>query len=60
MKTFLDEAAEFTGRACGAIARDVSEFSRPLGAAFLRGWQSAWKEARESDSANTETATETV
>ena len=59
MENFLEEVAEFTGRACGAISRDVSEFSRPLGAAFLRGWRSAREEAAEADSANTEAA-ETV
>ena len=56
MKKFLDEAAEFTGHACGTISRDLSDFSRPLGAAFLRGWRSAWEEAAETDPANTEAA----
>ncbi len=44
MQKALNEMAEFAGRACGIIARDLAEVSRPLAAAFRRGWHSAWQE----------------
>ena len=51
MKNFFEEAAEFAGHACGIIAHDVSEMSKPLGAAFRQGWKKAWEEVAASDSA---------
>ncbi len=38
------EISEFTGRACGTIARDLADISQPLAEAFRRGWRSAWEE----------------
>jgi hypothetical protein len=35
------EMAEFAGRACGTIAKDLAEVSVPLAEAFRRGWQEA-------------------
>jgi hypothetical protein len=35
------EMAEFTGRACGTIAKDLSDISKPLAEAFRRGWREA-------------------
>ena len=43
------EIAEFTGRACGTIVRDVAEFSKPLSEAFQRGWQRAWEKEPASE-----------
>ena len=62
MKTFFEEAAEFTGRACGIIARDLADISKPLGVSFRRGWTQAWEEntAKTSDTANTAPAPETL
>lgn len=37
----LVEIAEFAGRACGIIVKDVAEASQPLAAAFRRGWREA-------------------
>ncbi len=51
MKNFFEEAAEFAGHACGIIARDVSEMSKPLGAAFRQGWTQAWEDNAAGDSA---------
>lgn len=53
----LIEMAEFTGKACGTIAKDVADFSKPLAEAFRRGWREAMEEksrprpAPEGDSA---------
>jgi hypothetical protein len=35
------EMAEFAGRACGIVARDVAEISKPLAEGFRRGWREA-------------------
>ena len=40
------EIVEFTGRACGTIARDLADISQPLAEAFRRGWRTAWEEAK--------------
>lgn len=44
MSNPLNEMAEFTGRACGVIARDLADFSKPLAESFRRGWQQAWQD----------------
>ena len=53
MKDFFEEAAEFAGRACGIIARDLSDISKPLGTAFRQGWNQAWEDntAKTGDAA---------
>ena len=40
----LIEIAEFTGKACGTIAKDLAEVSKPLAEAFRRGWHEAMAE----------------
>jgi hypothetical protein len=40
----LIEIAEFTGKACGIIAKDLADVSKPLAAAFRRGWREAMAE----------------
>lgn len=35
------EMAEFTGRACGTIAKDLGDISKPLAEGFRRGWHEA-------------------
>ena len=41
----LEEMFEFAGKACGIIARDLEEVSKPLGEAFRRGWRQARAQA---------------
>ena len=50
------EISEFTGRACGIIARDLADISQPLAKAFRRGWRSAWEEQSEPSPATQQTA----
>lgn len=37
----FEQMAEFTGKACGTIVRDVADISKPLTEAFRRGWRRA-------------------
>lgn len=54
------EIAEFAGKACGIIARDMADFSRPLGEAFRRGWDNAWEEQTQTTPAGNQTPQETA
>ena len=38
------EMAEFAGKVCGTIAKDLADISKPLAEAFRRGWQAATPE----------------
>lgn len=38
------EMAEFAGRACGTVVKDVADFSKPMADAFRRGWREAMTE----------------
>lgn len=49
------EMAEFAGRACGTIAKDLADVSQPLAEAFRRGWQEAM--TRQTASASEPAAT---
>ena len=60
MKTFLEEAAEFTGRACGIIARDLADISKPLGVSFRQGWTQAWEENKARNTTETAGAADTA
>ncbi len=48
MSDTLIEMAEFAGRACGTITKDVADFSQPLAEAFRRGWREAMEEKPRS------------
>jgi hypothetical protein len=48
------EMAEFTGRACGTIAKDLSDISKPLAEGFRRGWREAMAGKHEPASAPVE------
>lgn len=41
MNQTLNEIAEFVGKACGTIVKDLAEISPPLTEAFRRGWREA-------------------
>ncbi len=45
------EMAEFAGRACGTVAKDLAEFSQPLAEGFRRGWREAMKEKPKTEPA---------
>jgi len=47
------EMAEFAGRACGIIARDLADISRPLAEGFRRGWREAMCERPQAEAAST-------
>ncbi|MFQ5664377.1 MAG: hypothetical protein ACE5HL_11160 [Terriglobia bacterium] len=44
MNQTLNEIAEFTGKACGTIVKDLAEISPPMTEAFRRGWREAMQD----------------
>lgn len=51
----LMEMAEFAGKACGTIVKDVADISKPLAEAFRRGWREALGERPASQPASSTT-----
>ncbi len=40
----VEDIFEFAGKATGIIAKDLADVSKPLAAAYRRGWHRAWEE----------------